>query len=89
MIPPDTYQIALAWSDRFQRQTPHILGVENRTAIEMHGGNWATDSDGCVLCAEHRINDHEIQDSPPATTAIENALREAELRDEINTITIQ
>lgn len=89
MIPAGTYVLKLLPSHRFARSTPHILDVPDRTAIEVHGGNKAEDSEGCILVAEKRISDYEIFDSEPATSAIEEALRSAEANGETNTIIIQ
>jgi len=87
MIPLGTYPIAMLWSPRFNRLTPH-LDVPGRTEIELHGGNVATDSDGCILCAEYRTSDYEIYESRPATDKIEEAMNQAEANKETNTITI-
>jgi hypothetical protein len=87
MVPAGTYPLKMLWSPRFERITPH-LDVPGRSEIEMHGGNVATDSDGCILCAEKRISEYEIYESKPATDAIEEALNAAEANHEINTITI-
>jgi hypothetical protein len=67
--------------------TPH-LDVPGRSEIELHGGNYATDSEGCILCAEKRISDWEIFESKPATDAIEEALQASEANNEVNTITL-
>ena len=88
MIPAATYPVKMLWSRRFQRPTPHILDVPERTEIEMHGGNKAEDSDGCILCAEQKISDYEIYESKPATDAIEEALNQAEANSEVNSVTI-
>jgi hypothetical protein len=88
MIPAATYPVKMLWSNRFQRPTPHILNVPERTEVEMHGGNKATDSDGCILCAEVKISDYEIYESKPATDAIEEALNAAEANGEVNTVTV-
>jgi hypothetical protein len=87
MIPAGTYPVAMAWSPRFERNTPH-LDVPGRTEIEIHGGNVATDSDGCILVAEKRISDYQIYESEPATTAIENMLNQDEAAGEVNTVTV-
>ena len=87
MVPAGTYPVKLAMSHRFQRLTPH-LDVPLRTEIEIHGGNVATDSEGCVLLAEKRIDDYHIYESEPATTAIEDALRAAEANGEESSVTI-
>lgn len=87
MIPVGTYPVKMAMSHRFDRQTPH-LDVPGRSFIEIHGGNHATDSEGCILVAEKRLSDYEIYESAPATNAIENMLIQAEANGEMNTVTI-
>ena len=88
MIPAGTYPIRLLMSKRFQRLTPHILDVPGRSEIELHGGNVATDSEGCILCAEYRLGNYEIYESSPATSSLENSLQQAEANSEVNAITI-
>lgn len=88
MIPSGIYSLQLCDSERFSRKTPRILDVPGRTAIEIHGGNVATDSEGCVLCAEKRIDEYHIYESKPATDAIEEALSQAEANNEKNTVQI-
>lgn len=87
MVPEGTYPVKLAWSNRFERMTPH-LDVPGRSEIEFHGGNKAEDSEGCILCAEFRLSDYEIYSSRTATDAIEEALQQAEANGETNTVTI-
>ena len=86
-IPTGIYPVKMAMSHRFDRMTPH-LDVPGRTYIEIHGGNVATDSEGCILVAEKRISDYQIYESEPATTAIENMLAQAEANNEVNTVTV-
>jgi hypothetical protein len=87
LIPTGVFPVALAMSKRFQRRTPHI-SVPGRTEIEMHGANTADDVDGCVGCAEKRLDDYTIYESEPATTALENMLLQAEANGEVNTVTV-
>lgn len=88
LIPPGTYGVQLLLSRRFGRRTPHLIDVPGRTEIEIHGGNRATDSDGCILVAEKRISDWLIYDSLPATSKIELGLMLAESLNEDSTVTI-
>ncbi len=87
MIGSGSYPVKLAWSHRFQRMTPH-LDVPGRTNIEIHGGNVATDSEGCILVADKRLGDYRIYEAKTATDAIEEALRAAEANEETNTVTV-
>ena len=88
LIDPATYPIKLQFSHRFNRRTPWILNVPGRTDLEIHGGNEAVNSLGCIEVAEHRLTDYDIYDSKPATDAIEEALSIAEAAGETNAITI-
>ena len=87
MIPMGTFPVKLLWSERFQRKTPHI-DVPGHTEIEIHGANMASDLEGCVGVAEHRIDEYHIYEAKPATDAIEEALEAAEANNETNTVTI-
>lgn len=51
-IPSGTYNVTLVMSARFQMVTPHILGVPGFTDIEVHPGNYPTDTEGCTLVGE-------------------------------------
>lgn len=88
MIPAGTYRIRMVWSSRFERMTPILLSVPGRNYIELHGGNRAENSEGCILCAEYRMSEYEIYSSKPATDAIEEALLSAEANGEVSNITI-
>jgi hypothetical protein len=62
-IPPGLYQIRLLPSPKFQLSTdpwvmqyaatiPHVLGIPNRSEIEIHWGNDAADTEGCILVGQ-------------------------------------
>jgi Family of unknown function (DUF5675) len=48
-IPVGTYSFILQYSPRFKMATPHILNVPGFTDIEIHPGNWPSDTEGCCL----------------------------------------
>ena len=52
-IPAGTYKVTLFDSPRFKRKVP-LIHVAGRTLIEIHPGNWETDSKGCILVGENR-----------------------------------
>lgn len=48
-IPKGTYDVVVDWSNKFQRNMPHILAVPGRTGIRIHPGNFPKDSVGCLI----------------------------------------
>lgn len=44
-----TYPINLGWSEHFQMIVPQVLDVEGFTGVEIHPGNFPTDTHGCCL----------------------------------------
>lgn len=43
------YEVALTFSNHFQKYLPLLLNVKCFEGIRMHGGNTAEDSEGCIL----------------------------------------
>jgi hypothetical protein len=48
-IDPGRYEVILSFSNRFQKYLPIFLNVPCFTAIRIHGGYTAADSEGCIL----------------------------------------
>jgi len=48
-IPPGTYNIRMAWSQKFQEILPRIENVSGRFGILIHAGNTVKDTSGCIL----------------------------------------
>jgi hypothetical protein len=52
-IPAGRYRVIVDHSDHFQRDLPHILDVPGYTGVRIHVGNFAKDTDGCLLPGEN------------------------------------
>ena len=52
-IPYGTYTCKLTYSPRFKRELPELFDVPYFSKIRIHGGNTASDSEGCILIGEH------------------------------------
>lgn len=56
-IPRGTYKIELRFSPHFNTVTPHVLNVPNYEFVLIHWGNYAKDTDGCVLVGQTKGHD--------------------------------
>lgn len=50
-IPAGTYAVTLYHSPKFREYVPWLQGVPGHTFIEIHCGNSAKDTEGCILVA--------------------------------------
>src|SRR5271166_6484158 len=62
-IPIGSYQVIIDFSNRFQRQMPHVLNVSGFDGIRIHSGNTAADTDGCLLLGQQRNGLDDVIDS--------------------------
>lgn len=56
-IAPGLYDLVIDFSDRFQKLMPHVLDVPLFKGIRIHPGNYAVDTDGCLLVGDERVTD--------------------------------
>ncbi len=75
-IPAGTYQVALAMSGKFGYVVPCVLDVPGFTAIEIHRGNDAANTDGCCLVGQTYAPDW-VGNSADAFSALMAKLRNA------------
>jgi hypothetical protein len=56
-IPPGRYKVTVYNSPHFGREVPLLEDVPGRSEIEIHYGNYPTDSRGCILVGlEHDLD---------------------------------
>src|SRR2546423_440555 len=48
-IPAGRYEIAITFSDKFQKFLPLLLNVPNYEGVRIHSGNRPEDTEGCIL----------------------------------------
>jgi len=51
-IPPGTYEIAVTFSNKFQKFLPLLLNVPKFDGIRIHPGNTPKDTLGCILVGQ-------------------------------------
>lgn len=86
-IPAGTYVIDITWSPRFARALPILLDVPNFSGVRIHPGNFAKDTEGCILPGLDRYQ-HSVGRSRLAFDALFVQLREARQRGEAITLEI-
>ena len=69
------YDVTLRYSPHFQRDMPHVENVPCFTSIEIHGGNTADDTDGCICVAKFKVDDTHIKGSAELVQEIINYLK--------------
>lgn len=48
-IPRGKYKVIITWSNRFNRELPLLVGVENFSGVRIHPGNTHENTEGCLL----------------------------------------
>lgn len=86
-IPYGRYEIAMTFSNRFQKVMPQILHVPGFDGIRIHQGNKSADTEGCLLVGDS-IGDDIISGSATAFSHLYPILQDACSKEKVM-ITIQ
>lgn len=65
-IPRGTYNIVLHKSPRFKKTLPMLESVPGFEYILIHQGNWAKNTEGCILVGATKVSDEMIGGSEGA-----------------------
>jgi hypothetical protein len=83
-----TYNVVIDFSQRFEREMPHVLNVEGFDGIRIHSGNTSADTEGCILLGQTRNGSDEVINSRAAYNAFFPKLQAAINSGERVSITI-
>jgi hypothetical protein len=81
-IPKGTYEVVIDFSKRFRKLMPRLLKVPEFEGILIHSGNYASDTEGCILVGKVK-EDHSIGYSRDAFERLFPKLRTASLTEKI------
>ena len=81
-IPTGRYEIAITFSNKFQKYLPLLINVKGYEGIRIHPGNTAEDSSGCLLTGSFRNHDRVTQ-SKAAFSKLFSKLRAVEKVEKI------
>ena len=82
-IDPGRYEVALTFSNRFQKYLPLLLNVPCFDAIRLHGGNTAADSEGCILIGANGDMQERIWNCASKVTGLVAAMKAVEKKEKI------
>ncbi len=81
-IPTGRYEIAVSFSDRFQKMLPLLLDVPAFIGIRIHAGNTDADTEGCLLPGKTKSADM-VASSRVAFTALFDKIKAAMQREKV------
>lgn len=86
-IPRGKYLVTLDYSNKYSKIMPHILNVPQFEGIRIHPGNYAKDTEGCVIIGNTRRPDF-VGDSRVAFASLMSEMERAVTDGETMEITI-
>ena len=82
-IPYGKYHVELVMSPKHTRILPLVLGVRHFTGIEIHRGNTAGDTAGCILPGENKEKGKVINSTKYEMEIVERVLKAIILGQEV------
>lgn len=83
-IPYGTYEIVISYSGKFKKYLPLLIKVPGYDGIRIHPGNYAEDTDGCLLPGTYNIKTPDfVGNSRIAFDALFKILQDAEKKEKI------
>jgi hypothetical protein len=77
------YEVALTFSNRFQKYLPLLLGVPCFEAIRIHGGNTAANSEGCILIGSESDMQNRIWNCASKVAGLVARMKAVERKEKI------
>jgi hypothetical protein len=81
-IPSGAYQVAITFSNRFQKYLPLLIDVPGFSGIRIHSGTNADHSSGCLLPGEFK-NTNRVAESRKAFQKLFDKLKAVEKKEKI------
>lgn len=81
-IPAGRYEVAITFSNRFQKYMPLIMGVPGFEGIRIHSGNTAADTEGCILVGQV-MGEDAVACSRAAFSSLLAKLKAAEKKEKV------
>ena len=81
-IPSGRYEVAVTFSNRFQKYLPLVVNVPGFDGIRIHPGNTAADTDGCLLPGQFRSS-NMVSGSRKAFSVLFEKLKAAAKKEKI------
>lgn len=75
-IPRGRYEIVITYSNRFKCMMPLLLDVKGWTGVRIHWGNWAKDTEGCLIVGT-TVGKNEVEGSKIAYAKVISLLQDA------------
>lgn len=76
-IPYGRYRVVLGWSPKFQMMTPRLEDVPGYEGVLIHPGNYARDTEGCILPGMTLPENNMVGDSRRAFNLLNSIISRA------------